>query len=174
MSKKKLLLVGLFFLLVNVFSFSSDLFITVSVDWSLGIRGGVEYRFNRYSGIRGDIGVSMIQVPAASLFYVVYLKPEDNKLSLNLLFGVPRFMLPFDINPFRPYPMISFGGSFLAGYNFNKIISADIRLGGGFPLFFGEDKPIVRPFFWVPISDTQELPVYFFPDLTASVTFKLK
>ncbi|RKX84098.1 MAG: hypothetical protein DRP57_06560, partial [Spirochaetes bacterium] len=63
MKGKKWLLAGLFLLFVNTFSFSSGLLVTVSLDWSLGIRGGVEYRFNRYSGIRGDIGVSMFQVP---------------------------------------------------------------------------------------------------------------
>ena len=176
MKGKKWLLAGLFLLFVNTFSFSSGLLVTVSLDWSLGIRGGVEYRFNRYSGIRGDIGVSMLQVPAASLFYVVYLMPENEKLRLNLLFGIPNFLVPFEVDPFRPYPMVSFGGSFLIGYNFTDFISADLRLGGGLPLFFGEkDKPIVRPFLSLPIPGSEEdFPLYFFPDLAASVNFKLK
>ena len=175
MKGKKLLLIGLFLVFVYTFSFSSELLITVSIDWSLGIRGGVEYRFNRYSGIRGDIGISMLQVPSASLFYVVYLMPENEKLRLNFLFGVPNIMTPFELNPFKPYLMTSFGGSFLIGYNFTDFISADLRLGGGLPLFFGDkDKPILRPFLRLPIPGSEEVfPLYFFPDLAASVNFRL-
>ena len=158
MRRKKLLLIGLFFLLVNAFSFSSEFLITVSVDWSLGIRGGVEYRFNRYSGIKGDIGISMLMVPAADLFYVVYLMPEDNKLRLNLLFGVPDILTQFHLNPFKPYLLTSLGGSFLIGYRFNECISTDIRLGGGFPLFFEENEPIVRPF-PIPLPGLEDVPV---------------
>ena len=174
MRRGKWLLTGLFLLFLTTVSYSSELLITVNIDWSLGIRGGIEYRFNRYSGIRSDIGISMLQVPAASLFYVVYLKPENEKLRLNLLFGIPNFLVPFDVNPFRPYPMISFGGSFLVGYNFTDFISADFRLGGGLPLFFGdESKPILRPLN-IQISDTEMFPLYFWPDIAASINFRLK
>ena len=174
--RKKLLLISLFFLFITTLSYSSELLITVSIDWTLGIRGGIEYRFNRYSGIRGDIGISMVQIPSASLSYVLYLLPEDKKMRLNLLFGIPNFILPFEVNPFRPYPMISFGGSFLIGYKFTDSISTDFRIGGGFPLFLGEkDKPIVRPFLRLPIPGSKEVfPLYLFPDLAASVNFRLK
>jgi hypothetical protein len=168
---KKMLLV-LLLLMISSSVYSADFMISASLDWALGIRGGVEYRFNRIMGVKADIGLAMFQAPAADAFWVLYFLPQDQRWRLNLLLGIPNAMFPFEVNPFRLYAMVSFGGCLSCGYWFSDSISIDLRLGGSFPLFFGEeDKSMIRPLNFPFFRDTPLR--YIWPDLVLTVNFRL-
>jgi len=170
MFRNKIVLILLVFTISGAASDEGSL--TVNLDWSLGIRGGVEYRLNRTLGFKADIGLAMLMVPALDLFGVLYLLPPENRLRLNLLFGIPNLMMPFEFDPLRLYAMVSFGGSVVFGYWFGEKFAMDLRIGGSFPLFLGEkDKPMVRPLNFPLLEDT--FLRFMWPDLALTLNFRI-
>lgn len=109
---------------------------SVSMGWDLGIRGGLEYRFNRYAGIRSDLGVSILGLAIADVLGVVYFLPEKSSFEVNFLLGVPNALAPLTFEA----GMVSFGGALFLGYKTKNKYVWYIRIGEAFPLFLRRTK----------------------------------
>lgn len=161
---KRMLLCAVLALTICCSASASDRIISLSCDMFLGIRLGAEYRFHPCMGVRADIGGTFYGLLLADAFYVFYLLPADHRLRLNLLLGVPNASAPITLSE----AMISCGASVAAGYRFTDVLSLDLRLGAGFPLFFGQGKDLIRPVkiaFFVP---------NLWPDLTLTFNIALR
>jgi hypothetical protein len=84
---------------------------------------------------------------------------------------VPTALVSADFGPLRLYPMFSLGGSLVIGWRFPKGRVLDLRLGGGVPFFFGEDKPVLRPMSYTNPAGGEDLELHFWPDLALTLSF---
>ena len=141
---------------------AADTLFSVSCDMFLGIRLGLESRFNNNGGVKADIGAAFYGLLLADAFYVIYLLPKDHRLRFNLLIGMPTASAPMTFEA----AMVSFGASMAGGYRFTDNFSMDLRLGAGFPLFFEPGKDVIRPvrMFFIP---------YLWPDVVLGFNFVL-
>jgi len=131
---------------------------SVSLGWDMGIRGGFEYRFNRFMGARSDLGISFLGIAIVDVLGVVYFLPEESSFEINLLLGVPNL---FALLTFEAC-MISFGGSLFLGYKTKNNNVWYIRAGEAYPLFFEKDKEMIRDI---------HFPFDLWPDLAIGVKF---
>ena len=140
-------------------SFSTDNLLCLSLDWQVSIRCGIEHKFNRPLGIKGDAGLSLFGTLVADAFLVVYLLPEKYRWQVNICAGMPNASIPLTFNA----AMVSFGGSILTRCKITDKVSIDLRVGEGFPLFFEKDKDIIRDI---------NFPFDLWPDFTLGVSFR--
>jgi hypothetical protein len=143
---------------------ASEQLLSVSCDGFLGVRVGIESRFDPQMGIRADLGAAIFGLFLADAFFVLYLLPEEQRFRLNLLLGIPTASAPMTLEA----GMVALGMSLAAGYRFTETFSMDLRLGAGFPFFFERGKDIIRPVkfpFFIP---------YLWPDLVLGFNFALK
>lgn len=144
-------------------STAADQLLSVSCDLFLGVRVGLESRFNPHIGVRADLGAAFYGLFLADAFFLFYLLPEDHRFRLNLLVGIPTASAPMTLQA----AMVSLGVSLAGGYRFTDAFSMDFRLGAGFPLFFEGGKEVIRPVrtgFFIP---------YLWPDVVLSANFLL-
>jgi hypothetical protein len=161
------------FLLVCLSAAAQERYLCTSLTYPLGFRIGTERPLGSRTGIKADIGLEMLQLPAADLFFLVYLLPPDRRIRLNLALGVPTTMVGADFKPLHLYSMVSFGGSLVIGWRLRSGRSLDLRLGGGVPLFFGEkDKPVLRPLRIPRPGGGGVMEIYFWPDLALGLNFR--
>jgi hypothetical protein len=139
-------------------SVADDTLVCLNLDWMLSVRGGIEHRLDSRLGFKGDLGVSIMGLLTADAFFVAYFLPPESDFRLNLLIGVPNAGVPLSFTA----AMVSFGGSLQFGFHLTENVLMDIRLGAGFPLFFEEDKDVIRDI---------AFPLDLWPDLTVSVDF---
>jgi hypothetical protein len=137
---------------------ADDTLVCLNLDWMLSVRGGLEHRLDSRLGFKGDLGVSIMGLLTADAFFVAYFLPPESNFRLNLLIGVPNAGVPLSFTA----GMVSFGGSIQFGFHLTENVLMDIRLGAGFPLFFEEDKDVIRD---IPF------PLDLWPDFTISVDF---
>jgi len=142
---------------------AADTLLSVSCDMFLGIRLGLESRFNNNRGVKADVGAAFYGLLLADAFYVIYLLPEDHRYRLNILLGMPTAAAPMTLEA----AMVSFGASLAGGYRFTDNFSMDFRLGAGFPLFFEPGKDVIRP-----IRILCFIP-YLWPDIVLGFNFTL-
>jgi len=155
----KKLIFSLFLLfLVTAKSFSSENLICVGLDWQLGIRGGIEHKFNHRVGIKSDIGISIFGILVADAFLTVYLLPEKYRWELDICAGIPNAGVPVTFEG----GMVSFGVSLLARCRLNEKVNLDFRIGEGYPLFFEKDKDVIRDI---------SFPLNLWPDFVLGVSF---
>ncbi len=157
--KKRIFILFLLFT-VAAKSFSSDNLICVSLDLHFSIRGGIEHKFNHRLGIKSDIGISFFGLLNADALLVVYLLPEKYRWELNICAGILNIAttIPFE------GAMISLGGSLLTRFKINEKVSLDLRIGGGFPLFFEKNEDIIRD---------SNFPLGLWPDFVLGVSFRI-
>lgn len=137
--KKIIFIVCLLFIFSQ--ALSADIFYaTVSLDWMLSMRIGIEYRFLPILGFRTDIGASILGMLVGDVFFVFYLFPEQDNFQLNIMLGVPNAGMPFTFNT----GMISLGASLAVGWRFSKFFSMHLHIGAGFPLFFEQGRDMIR------------------------------
>ncbi len=153
--KKWIFLISLIF--VAFFTSAGELRLDVSADWMLTIRGGIEYRFNRFLGVQTKIGTNT-QLLAFDFTGVFYFLDETTPWRINLLAGIPNAAMPLTFNA----GMISVGASILVGYRFKNELTVDLRIGAGFPFFFEEGKSVIRDI---------QFPFGLWPDLAVIFSF---
>jgi hypothetical protein len=172
MSGVKKSILGLLFLLICLPASAEERYLSTALTFPLGFRIGCERSLSARTGFKADIGVEMLQLPAADLFFLIYLLPPESRMRLNLALGVPTAMMAAEFQPLHLYPMFSLGGSLVVGWRLRKGRTLDLRLGGGIPFFFGEDKPVLRPMHIPRPGGGEELEIYFWPDLAVALNFK--
>ncbi len=138
---KALPVILLLLLAVGFGASASQLSVCAAVDATLGLRAGVEYAFHPHMGVKADLGASIFGMFLADAFYVFYLLPDWRRLQINLLVGIPTAGATMTFAG----GMISLGASLLAGWPLGGAFSLELRVGGGFPLFFEPGKETVRP-----------------------------
>jgi hypothetical protein len=146
---------------ITTTTFASHVFLSVSIDWQLGVRCGIEYRFHPSLGVRFDSGVALYGLVLADAFFLLYLLPEDSPFECNILAGIPNAGVPFTFNA----SMVSFGLSLMVRYWWNEVFGIDLRVGAGFPLFFEKGKEIIRDVMF---------PLELWPDLVLGITFRFQ
>jgi len=119
---------------------ASEKLVCISSGLFMGIRGGLEQRFDRDLGWRVDLGISPFGLVTSDAFFAVFLLPRESRWRVNLLFGIPSAAMILTFNA----GMISVGGSCSVGIWVNDRISLDFRLGMGFPFFFEKGEPVIR------------------------------
>ena len=134
----------------------------LSLDWMLSLRLGVEVPLAPWFALRTDWGGSLYGTIVGDLLAVLHAMPPASPLRIALLVGVPNASI-VPICP--PAGMVSFGGAILAGYRVTERIGIDVRVGAGFPLFFEEDRPMIR--------ELPAFPLGLWPDVTLSAFLRL-
>lgn len=128
-----------------------------SLDWTLGVRFGIERVVRPRLGLRGDMGLSALgQMIALDALAFVDFIPDSQGLGLRAYVGIPNLSAAIT---FRG-AMVSFGGALAAGWRVGTRSRMEIRIGGGFPLFFEKDEEIVRDI---------DFPLQIWPDAALSL-----
>jgi len=156
---KAFLLLLLFLVLISTAVFPDELYLSATLDWEFALQAGFEYRGPGFTGVKADLGVSLLGLLVWDVFTVIYLLPRDNPFRLDLLAGIPTAAIPLSFNA----AMVSFGGSVVVGYNLSDSLCLDLRVGEGFPLFFEKDKEMIRDI---------HFPLDLWPDAAISLNFK--
>jgi hypothetical protein len=138
---KALLVILVLLLASGLCASASQLSVCAALDTTLGLRAGVEYSFHPRMGVKADLGASIFGMFLADAFYVFYLLPDRRRLQVDLLVGVPTVAMTMTFAG----AMISLGASLKAGWPLGGAFSLELRVGGGFPLFFEPGKETVRP-----------------------------
>jgi hypothetical protein len=173
MSGGKKSFLALLFLLVCLAAGAEERYLSTALTFPLGFRIGCERPLGARTGFKADIGLEMLQLPAADLLFLVHLLPPESRMRVNLALGVPTAMTAAEFQPLHLYPMFSLGGSLVIGWRLRSGKTLDLRLGGGVPFFFGEkDKPVLRPLHVPRPGGGEDLEIYFWPDLALGLNFK--
>jgi hypothetical protein len=139
----------------------AEVLLSVSVDWMLSLRVGVEVFVSPQVAFRTDWGATLYGAVVGNLWCMLHAMPRASPLRLALLLGVTNV----SIIPTAPAAMLAPGASVLAGYRFNERFGVDVRFGAGYPLFFERDKPVVR--------SLEGMPLGLWPDATISAYLRL-
>lgn len=151
----------LFLILITISrAWSGENLLCFTLDWQMSIRAGIEHRFNPRFGLKSDAGIGIPGIIVVDAFGVVYLLPESSPWELNICAGIPNAGIPIGATA----AMASFGASLLTRREFTERISADLRIGAGFPLFFEKDKDMIRDI---------SFPFDLWPDLAFEICLKL-
>lgn len=140
--------------------YTKENLIAVNLDWQLSIRGGVEHRFNPRIGVMTDLGIGFPGVVCIDGFFVVYLLPQDSRWQVNICSGLPNVLILLG----HKAAMVSLGASVMVRRNITEKVGLHFRLGAGYPLFFENDKEVIRDI---------QLPLNLWPDLTLGLAFKI-
>lgn len=159
---KKVVFVFIILFCLTQAVFCSDFFISIKLTWELYIRAGIEYRISRYFGMKVNAGFTFYGLIGADAGVVFYFLPIESPWQLNILAGIPN--ISFVPVPSNPACMISFGASLLTGYSFTEKLMVYGRIGGGFPLFFEEDKEMIRDI---------GFPLGLWPDIAVGINIRL-
>ncbi len=111
--------------------------LTVTVNWDVGLRVGVEYTPWERVGFAADIGSSLLSLEGAFIltydaFVVFDVLPPQGRFLLQACIGIPDGRVVF-VDP--PAAEIAFGASAGVGYRFADRFDLFLRAGGGVPLF---------------------------------------
>jgi hypothetical protein len=139
---------------------ASEFHISGCLDWAVGSRAGLEYYVDPGFAWKADIGMQPFGLIIADAFGVIGLLPYAHRFRLNLLVGIPYAGMPIGY----PGGMVAFGGSVEVGWWANHRVSLNLRIGGGFPLFFERGEDMIR--------DTQ-FPLNLWPDFVFSLTVRV-
>ncbi len=160
---KTVAVVLLFLCIVASVASAGQLLFCGGVDMFFALRLGVEYGFHPRMAARADLGASIFGTIVADAFYVFYLLPGQGRLRLNLLLGIPTVSAPLTFEA----AVVVFGASLLLGYRLSEPFTIELRVGGGFPLFFEPGKDMIRP------MNFPFLPDYVWPDLVIGFSYAL-
>jgi hypothetical protein len=157
----------IFFLLILLFcslpnAFSGEFSFSLNLSWELSLRCGFEYRIYRFLGIAAHGGFAFYGLISADAAVVFYFFQPASPVQINICAGIPN--ASFVPDPSYPACMISVGASLLAGYRFAETYVVYIKIGGGFPFFFEEDKDIIRDI---------KFPLGLWPDFVLGINIKI-
>jgi len=113
--------------------------LSLDLTWTLGTRIGAEHRYDRFLGLKGAAGTSVLFDIAQGEFYlgyeaeiVVYLRDHVKALQVNILLGVVDGYLVFADDAH----MHTMGAALELGWRAAESMDMSVKLGAGHPLVF--------------------------------------
>lgn len=126
--------------------------LSITADWTLGVRLGEETELCDWARFKVDIGASLFGLVVADALLVLPLIEPKQFWNVDLLIGIPNAATPVTF----PGGMFSIGASVRIGCRMPSKHRLSLRIGAGYPFFLEPGRPVIR--------DTN-LPVDFWPDL---------
>jgi len=141
-------------------AFGAELLAAAAVDWTPGLRIGVEYTAASRLGLKADVGFSLLGAPMGDLFATLRLAPAAGRFRLNLLLGLPMRVGPYGCEGFAA----AFGASTVVGWWFTPRLGVDLRLGAGLLMVLAEGEVTVGG----------DEPFAFWPDAAVGLVWRLR